>query len=89
MWLSSQPRSRRHGLARQRSATPVARCNRAQHLPPLEPGRTPAPAVSDEWSSLPLRRPPKSQATEIGNSEDQALKNEITPIPACLCGKAK
>jgi type IV secretion system protein VirD4 len=41
-------------------------------LPPPEPGRTPASVGPDEWSSLPLRRPPAVQAAETETGEDTA-----------------
>jgi type IV secretion system protein VirD4 len=40
-------------------------------LPPPRPG-PPAPVGSDEWSSLPLRRPPATQAAEADQGEDTA-----------------
>jgi type IV secretion system protein VirD4 len=40
-------------------------------LPPPVPGR-PAPIAPDEWSSLPLRRPPEAQAAEADNGDDTA-----------------
>jgi type IV secretion system protein VirD4 len=41
-------------------------------LPPPEPGRTRASVVPDEWSSLPLRRPPPAQVAETDKAEDTA-----------------
>ena len=41
-------------------------------LPPPQPGGTPAPVGLDEWSSLPLRRPPATQAAEANQREDTA-----------------
>jgi type IV secretion system protein VirD4 len=41
-------------------------------LPPPESGRTPALVVPDEWSSLPLRRPPTAEAAETDKGEDTA-----------------
>jgi type IV secretion system protein VirD4 len=40
-------------------------------LPPPKPG-SPAPIAPDEWSSLPLRRPPEAQAAEADNGDDTA-----------------
>ena len=42
-------------------------------LPPPQPGGTPAPVAADEWSALPLRRPPEAQAAQVHQeSEDTA-----------------
>jgi type IV secretion system protein VirD4 len=41
-------------------------------LPPPEPGTTRAPVAPDEWSSLPLRRPPEGKSAEGDNDEDTA-----------------
>jgi type IV secretion system protein VirD4 len=41
-------------------------------LPAPQPGGTPAPVAPDPWSSLPLRRPPETQATDAHHGEDTA-----------------
>ena len=41
-------------------------------LPPPQLSRTPAPAVPDQWSSLPLRRPAPVKAVEAHEGEDTA-----------------
>jgi type IV secretion system protein VirD4 len=41
-------------------------------VPPPEPGATSNPAVSDEWSSLPLRRPSATLVAEIDKPQDAA-----------------
>src|SRR5260370_34950457 len=41
-------------------------------VPPPKPGRTSEPAASDEWSSLPPRRPSAALLTEIDKPQDAA-----------------
>src|SRR5260370_2516389 len=39
-------------------------------VPPPKPGRTSEPAASDEWSSLPPRRPSATLLAEIDKGQD-------------------
>jgi type IV secretion system protein VirD4 len=41
-------------------------------LPPPHAGGTPAPVAPNEWSSLPLRRPPEVKAVEVHQGDDTA-----------------
>jgi len=41
-------------------------------VPPPKPGRTSEPAPSDEWSSLPPRKPSAALLTEIDKGQDAA-----------------
>jgi type IV secretion system protein VirD4 len=41
-------------------------------LPPPRPDGTPAPVAPDQWSSLPLCRPPEVQTVEAQQAEDTA-----------------
>jgi type IV secretion system protein VirD4 len=46
-------------------------------LPPPQPGRTPAPVAADEWSALPLRRPPEAQAAEVHQEGEDTTREEV------------
>ena len=50
-------------------------------LPPPQPGGTPAPVAADEWSALPLRRPPEAQAAEVHQEDEDTANSGLRREP--------
>jgi type IV secretion system protein VirD4 len=50
-------------------------------LPPPQPGGTPAPVAADEWSALPLRRPPEAQAAEVHQEGEDTANSGLRREP--------
>jgi type IV secretion system protein VirD4 len=50
-------------------------------LPPPQPGGTPAPVAADEWSALPLRRPPEAQAAEVHQEGEDTANSGLRRVP--------
>jgi type IV secretion system protein VirD4 len=50
-------------------------------LPPPQPGGTPAPVAAGEWSALPLRQPPETQAAEVNQEGEDTANSGLRREP--------
>jgi type IV secretion system protein VirD4 len=50
-------------------------------LPPPQPGGTSALVAADEWSALPLRRPPEAQAAEAHQEGEDTANSGLRRQP--------
>jgi type IV secretion system protein VirD4 len=50
-------------------------------VPLPQPGGTPAPVAADEWSALPLRRPPEAQAAQVHQEGEDTANSGLRREP--------